>query len=376
MVINTNMPAMQAARLLSTSNGALTKSLQRLSSGSRIISPEDDAAGLSQAAKLHNENLRDNATRSVLANGISFLQTKDGFLKRVQTALNRMSELSMMALDVTKSDTDRALYDTEFQELSEFITGVAAKTFNGQSLFNSTYTRVNSAGITWSDAKAAAEAAGGHLATIGSAEELSQIMAAVGSGANLWIGLTDENSEGTFQWVDGTAASFTNWMGGQPDNSGGNQDYVKLSDLAAGQWDDDYNSGSNIVGYVIESSPTMIVNGEMDSVTLDMGGLTAPTGSISTITGATTALTTVKAAIQEIAVQRSNVGAMITRAQAESDLLAIKDVNYKQAISRIMDTDVAEESAIFARQSILAQAGTAMLAQANAMPNAALRLLS
>src|SRR5687768_14878814 len=188
MVINTNMPAMEASRLLDTSNSALAKSLQRLSSGSRIISPEDDAAGLSQAAKLHNENLRDNATRTVLANGISFLQTKDGFLKKVHTALNRMSELSMLALDVTKSDTDRALYNTEFQELSDFISGVAAKTFNGQSLFNSTYTRVNSAGITWSDAKAAAEATGGHLATIGSAEELSQIMASVGSGANLWIG--------------------------------------------------------------------------------------------------------------------------------------------------------------------------------------------
>ncbi|HEX7860955.1 MAG TPA: flagellin [Verrucomicrobiae bacterium] len=376
MVINTNMPAMEASRLLDTSNSALAKSLQRLSSGSRIISPEDDAAGLSQAAKLHNENLRDNATRTVLANGISFLQTKDGFLKKVHTALNRMSELSMLALDVTKSDTDRALYNTEFQQLSSFITGVSAKSFNGQSLFNSTYTRVNSAGITWSDAKAAAEAAGGHLATVGSAEELSQIMAAVGSGANLWIGLTDENSEGNFQWVDGTAASFTNWMGSQPDNSGGNQDYVKLSDLAAGQWDDDNNSGANIVGYVIESSPNLIVNGEMDSVTLDMGGLTAPTGDISTRSAATTALNTVKSAIQEIAVQRSNVGAMITRAQAESDLLAIKDVNFKQAISRILDTDVATESTIFARQSILTQAGTAMLAQANALPQSALRLLN
>ena len=75
-------------------------------------------------------------------------------------------------------------------------------------------------------------------------------------------------------------------------------------------------------------------------------------------------------------IQRSNVGAMITRAQAESDLLAIKDVNFKQAISRILDTNVAEESTIFARQSILTQAGAAMLAQANALPQTTLRLLS
>jgi flagellin len=375
VVINTNLPAAQAARWIELSSTTLSKSLQRLCSGSRIISPEDDAAGLSQAARLHNESLRDEATRTVLSNGISFLQTKDSFLKKVHSALNRMSELSMLAMDVTKSDTDRSLYNAEFQELSAFISDAGGKTFNGQSLFNSHYTRVNSAGITWSDAKAAAEEAGGHLATISSSDELARVMSAVGSGANLWIGLTDENSEGNFQWVTGESASFTNWMSGQPDNSGANQHYVKLSDLSAGQWDDDYNSGSNIVGYVVEKSPQLIVNGELDSISLDMGGMVSVSGNINNLASASSALIAVKGAIEEIAVQRSNVGAMISRAQAESDTLAVKGLNLKQAVSRIMDTDVAEESTYFARQSIINQAAIAMLSQANSSPQSALRLL-
>jgi flagellin len=376
MVINTNLPAAQAARWIESSSVTLAKSLQRLSSGSRVVSPEDDAAGLSQAARLHNQNLRDEATRTVLSNGISFLQTKDGFLKKVHSALNRMSELSMLAMDVTKSDTDRSLYNAEFQELSGFINDVGAKTFNGQSLFNAEYTRVNSAGITWSDAKAAAEEAGGHLATISGADELAQVMSSVGAGANLWIGLTDENSEGNFQWVTGESATYTNWLSGQPDNSGGNQHYVKLSDLSAGQWDDDYNSGSNIAGYVIEKSPQLIINGELETMSLDMGGMVSVSGNINTLASAEAALDTVKGAIDEIAAQRGNVGAMISRAQAESDTLAIQGLNLKQAVSRIMDTDVAEESTHYARQSIINQAAIAMLAQANTSPQSLLRLLN
>ena len=376
MIINTNTAALQASRVLHSSAAALSKSLQRLSSGVRITSPEDDAAGLSQAARLHNETIRDHAAQQVLSSGLSFLQTKDGFLKKIQKALDRMSELSMLAMDATKTDTDRALYNTEFQALTSYVTEVGSKTFNGKSLFYSQYTRVNSPGITWSDAKAEAEAAGGQLATIAGAAELSTIMATVGSGANLWIGLTDEETEGQFQWVTGEAASFTNWMPGMPDNAHGGQDYVKLSDLAAGQWDDDGNSGSNIVGYVMETAPKFLVNGDMDSVTLDLGGLPTLSGNISTSSGAATALTTVTNAIEELAVQRSTVGAMMARLRAENESLIMKGQNMKQAISRIMDTNIAEESMIFARQSILVQTGTAMLSQANLTPQTALRLLS
>jgi flagellin len=198
----------------------------------------------------------------------------------------------------------------------------------------------------------------------------------VGAGANLWIGLTDENSEGNFQWVTGESATYTNWLSGQPDNSGGNQHYVKLSDLSAGQWDDDYNSGSNIAGYVIEKSPQLIINGELETMSLDMGGMVSVSGNINTLASAEAALDTVKGAIDEIAAQRGNVGAMISRAQAESDTLAIQGLNLKQAVSRIVDTDVAEESTFYARQSIINQAAIAMLSQANTSPQSLLRLLN
>src|SRR5688500_2896219 len=184
MIINTNNSAVSTSRFLGQSTGALRKSLARLSSGSRIVSPEDDAAGLAQSARVHNESLRHNAALQVLQNGVSFLQTKDGYLQKVSKALDRMSELSVLALDATKTDTDRSNYNTEFQELIGFMTFVGIQEFNGKSLFHSEYTLVdmsgNPLGSNWSAAKTDAEARGGHLAVISSPTEQGAMLAALG----------------------------------------------------------------------------------------------------------------------------------------------------------------------------------------------------
>ena len=138
MVINTNVSALSSSRLLSQSSGMLEKSLARLSSGSKIVSPEDDAAGLAVAMRFDAQINRTNATKSNVGNAISFNQTRDGFLQKVQSALDRMSELSILAQDVTKTDADRTLYNSEFSTLGSFITATAGKDFNGVSLFSST----------------------------------------------------------------------------------------------------------------------------------------------------------------------------------------------------------------------------------------------
>jgi flagellin len=112
-------------------------------------------------------------------------------------------------------------------------------------------------------------------------------------------------------------------------------------------------------------------------VNLGASAYTTATGSsISTTTTAATALTNVKAAITQLATDRATVGANITRLQFTSDQLSVLRENLSAANSRIKDVDVAEESTRFARYNILVQAGTAMLAQANATPQSALRLLS
>ena len=114
----------------------LAKSLARLSSGSRIVSPEDDAAGLAVSLRFDAQVGRTAAANANVGNAISYSQTQDGFLAKVGKALDRMSELSIMSADVTKTDSDRSLYQKEFSTLSTYISNTASKDFNGVSLFS------------------------------------------------------------------------------------------------------------------------------------------------------------------------------------------------------------------------------------------------
>src|SRR6476469_6226521 len=138
MVINTNISAQTSARLLGESSAALAKSLSRLSSGSKITSPEDDAAGLAVSFRFDSQLSRIGAAKSNIGNAISFSQTQDGFLSKVTKALDRMSELSILAQDATKGDNDRALYNQEFTTLAAYVNDLAGKDFNGVSLFDGT----------------------------------------------------------------------------------------------------------------------------------------------------------------------------------------------------------------------------------------------
>ena len=270
MVINTNVSAQSSARLLGESSAMLSKSLARLSSGSKIASPEDDAAGLAVSMRFDAQINRTQAAKNNVGNATSFSQTQDGFLSKVGKALDRMSELAILSQDVTKSDPDRALYNTEFTTLKAYISDTAGKDFNGISLF----------------------------ATAG-------------------LAVTKDTEGATFTM---NAADL-----------GGNAAYTNVK--------------------------------------------TGGTAAVDTAANAVTALTTVKAAITQLATDRANVGANISRLNYTSDQLGILKSNLSAANSRIKDVDVAEESTQYARYNILVQAGTAMLAQANAAPQSALRLL-
>ena len=137
MVINTNIAAMASARSLDWSTNALAKSLSRLSSGSKITSPEDDAAGLAQSIRFEAQINRNSAVKSNIGNAVSFVQTQDGFLQKVQASLDRMSELSVLSQDVTKTNTDRSNYSVEFTQLQNYISDIGGKDFNGVTLFAS-----------------------------------------------------------------------------------------------------------------------------------------------------------------------------------------------------------------------------------------------
>jgi flagellin len=268
MVINTNMSAQSGARLLSESSSLLSKSLARLSSGSKIISPEDDVAGQAVSTRFDAQISRVEAAKTNIANAISFSQTQDGFMKKVAKALDRMSELSILAQDVTKTDGDRGLYNLEFGTLQSYIQDLATKDYNGVTLF---------------------------------------------AGASLSV--TIDSDGNTF-----------------------GMNSVNLNDTAY----TDVTTGANV----------------------------------STTTAAATALTGIKAAIVQLSTDRAGVGANVARLTSTADQLGVLKDNLTAANSRIKDVDVAAESTAFARYNILVQAGTAMLAQANALPQSVLRLLS
>jgi len=266
MVINTNTTAQQSSDLLAASSANLAKSLQRLSSGKKIVSPEDDTAGLAVSMKFDAQSKRIGAAVTNISNAISFTNTQDGYLSQVSKALNRMSELSVSAQDVTKTATDLSLYDKEFQTLGSYVTDIAKKDFNGVSLFDTSTKSVT----------------------------------------------TDDN---------------------------------------AGKFD-------------------------LSSIALGAGDYSAATATgVGTSNAAILALAAVTTAIKTLASDRAAEGASLTRLNYSKNALTIQKTNIDSANSVITDVDVATESTNFAKQNILVQSGTAMLAQANTQGQSVLRLL-
>ena len=135
ITFNTNGASLAAAYHLNHTNLHLQRSLERLSSGSRINSSQDDAGGLAVSMKLSASIRRTEATQANLNNALSFLQTQDGVLKSADKVLTRMSELSALAQDVTKSESDISLYNTELDSLKGQLSSLFLEEFNGVSLF-------------------------------------------------------------------------------------------------------------------------------------------------------------------------------------------------------------------------------------------------
>ena len=135
LTINTNSSAASATMHLSKNNAALKKSLNRLSSGTRIVQPVDDAGGLAVSMKLESSIVRLAGAQKNIQNAQSFLEVQDGILSSAGKILNRMVELKGLSEDVMKNDSDKANYNREFQDLQMQIYDLAQIQFNGVSLF-------------------------------------------------------------------------------------------------------------------------------------------------------------------------------------------------------------------------------------------------
>jgi len=273
MVINTNVGAIRASRALSESSGRMNTALARLASGSRIVSPADDAGGLAVASKFDAQINRNKAVQNNLTSALSFSQTQDGFLEKVNKAINRMGELATLSLDATKSSSDIANYGTEFADLKNYISDIGTKDFNGVSLFNGTDLNItkDSDGSTWT------------------------------------LNAEDLNGE----------------------------------DLT----------------YLLDASVT--VTNALAQTTID-GELT----------------NYIEDAVKAVSDSRAGIGANIQRIQFTREQVGLLNENLQASVSRIKDVDVAAESTQFARFNILVQSGTAMLSQANLLPQHTLKLIT
>ena len=388
MVINTNIPSARAGRILSESTNNLARSLAKLSSGSRLASPEDDAAGLAVSMKFRAEMKRIGAAQANVGNASSFSQTQDGFLSKVNTALRRMSELATLAADGTKTADDVGNYNKEFQELKAFVNASAGKTFNSVSLFsvtldNTSIKAPDAAGVQTAIAlKTTYDALVTGIATYKAAAPSAAANTALEA---LMLALANDIKK--IDAASSVAPAHANYAAAMlviEDADHLNKDYTgALTPAGAQEYIDQAEDFVSFVGTkyggmkVTDSSDATSYTMkavDLTSIKSDMG---TTGGNLAALTYANAAsyVTTLSTHINTLAGHRANVGANISRLNMVDSQLGVYGENLAAANSRIADVDVATESANYARQQILVQSGTAMLAQANVMPQAALMLL-
>ena len=187
--------------------------IEKLSSGVKVEKSTDDAGALSTKIKQASELKRLRTVNSNLQNAKSYLEVRDAALASVHKIYDRMAQLSTMAMDITKNDSDRENYEKEFQELRDTALKISREKFNGINLFrDKSYTLVNKNGaINWNDSKAEVDAMNAsdsqsdhYLATITSELEQAEIAFQIGEvGINAWLGGNDATSEGDWRWTEG-----------------------------------------------------------------------------------------------------------------------------------------------------------------------------
>jgi len=399
--INTNVMSMNAQRNLLSTQGSLATSMQRLSSGLRVNSAKDDAAGLAIAERM-NAQVKGLTVAARNANdGISLAQTAEGALGKVGDMLQRMRELAVQSANATNSADDRKALQAEVRQLTDEIDRVARQTtFNGQKMLDGSFTA----------ATFQVGANAGDNITIGSltnatAVNLSRITFAEGASADLTLDGTtitnlDEIADGALQITI--------------DSGGANEQIVEIGAIAEagtelerlGQVTEAINRKTSETGVsaflVTNDDGTYSIDiraSKLDSAGAPLaveftGFATADTGldvgdvptavtdevginelNIETEMDVWEAIKKIDSALDQINGARATLGAVQSRFENAVSNIQIGVENISASRSRIMDADFAKETANLSRAQILQQAGTAMVAQANQVPQGVLSLL-
>jgi flagellin len=379
VTVNTNVSAMTAQRYLNKASGDLSQSMERLSTGSKINSAKDDAAGLQISNRLVAQTRGLNVAMRNANDGISIAQTAEGALQESTSILQRMRDLSLQSSNGANSDDDRVAIQQEVGALQDELNRIAETTsFGGRKLLNGQF-----------------------------GEAAFQIGA--DSGEAIIMGLTSvraDDSRMGGQMFRANGMADENWQAGAGDkisiNVAGLADPISV-DLIEG--DDIEEVATRINGQQSGVSASVRDNGELQlfsengAITLDTTNtqlaqgvdaagapvdlfagsaseaMTVQQVDVKSVGGAQEAVGTIDSALKYIDSQRADLGAKQNRLGHTINNLANVSENVSASNSRIRDTDFAKESTEMAKNQILQQASTSILAQAKQIPQAALTLL-
>ena len=394
--------------------------IEKLSSGIKVEKSTDDPGALSNKIKQASELKRLRTVNSNLQNAKSYLEVREGALASVHKIYDRMSQLSTMAMDVTKNDSDRENYEKEFQELRDTALKISREKFNGVNLFrDKSYTLINKNGaINWTDSKAEVDALNAsdsqsehYLATITSELEQAEIAFQIGEvGINAWLGGNDATSEGDWRWTEGPEGEanagsgtsfwngnfngnvisemFENWGNNEPNNSPwydptNGEDYLQISQgsMPIGSWNDlpdinAFSGGLQPTGYVRETDQgNLIVNDDVEGGGFEIGNalfqkfILNSMISIDSVEKAKKALSTLENVLTGVSNARAIGGASLSR--LEKEIMANENLSMEteKSLSRIEDVDMAITASRLARAEIKMQSTTAIFAQANKLFN-------
>ena len=388
-VINTNTMSLNAQRNLSTSGSSLATTIQRLSSGSRINSAKDDAAGLAISERFGTQIRGTDVAIRNANDGISLAQVAEGSLTEIGNNLQRVRELSVQASNATNSASDRKALQAEVTQLVSEIDRVAKQSdFNGTKLLDGTFSsQLFQVGANAGQAIAidkTIDAKAGSLGTSTFATGATAALAASTDGARF---------SGTVMGVDiGTVevkAGATTADASKAVATAINAKIGEAGIYAEANADGTLKLSSVKEGKAVAAADIALMRSDYDATAKTWGtaaaagAYTAGTDTsanvqkldVSTVLGAQQALEVVDKALGAINSTRADLGAIQNRFTSVVANLQTSSENLSASRSRIKDTDFAKETAELTRTQILQQAGTAMLAQANQVPQNVLSLL-
>lgn len=373
-VINTNLASLNTQRNLNSSQSALATSIQRLSTGMRVNSARDDAAGLAIAERMNAQVRGLNVAARNANDGVSLAQTAEGSLGKIGDMVQRIRELAVQSSNATNSADDRTSLQSEVAQLKEEIDRVATTTnFNGTKLLDGSFTSAKfQVGSNAGESITVASITNAQLAGMGVVNRAS-------TQSSTAITTLTATSLGDLT-INGTDIGVLSAAGTTQERQAQVVDAINRisSTTGVGAFFDSQNnvialtSASTItltgaagasVGFVAADSATAAASANMASL------------DISSYGGAQLAIQQADAAQKQINTARASLGAVQSRFDNAIANIQINSENTTAARSRIMDTDFASETANLTRAQILQQAGTAMLSQANQLPQQVLSLL-